>query len=243
MQQTNTLRVIAKVEELVKQAKQIHGLTIEMPTIVFDIRQGSNLIGECIYKDPRIGGKSKLRFNLAYMNKDIEVYMETVIHEFSHLVAFVVYGIVGHDARFAHIVRSFGGTHFGATTKAYSKPAPAVKPITETSASFTKPTESNDAEKLAMIKAMLGDLSIESLRDLNHELIGVLKHKRVVLGNEITRQLKVGDAVEFTHTRTGQIHKIKIDKISRDGAKVSGMEIGGRTQWKVTATMLRPTTI
>lgn len=241
MQQTNTARVISKVQELVKQAKQIHGLTIEMPVITFDIRQGSNLIGECIYKDPRIGGKTKLRFNLTYLNQDPELYMETVIHEFSHAVAFIVYGDCGHDARFAHIVRSFGGTHTGATTKAFQKPAAAKPtPTIPSVATFTKPAERNDAAQLAMIKKMLGDLSIDSLRELNHELISVLKHKRVVIGNVITQQLNVGDLVEFTHSRTGQVHKLKITKFSRDGAKVTGMEVGGFTSWKVPATMLRP---
>ena len=242
MQQTNTQKVISKVQELVVQAKEIHGLTIPMPVIVFDIRQSSRLIGQCIYKDPRVLGKSKLRFNLAYMSKDIEVYMETVIHEFAHLVVYYVYGVdCGHDARFARVVRSFGGAHTGATTNAYSKSTPVVPaPATGNVATFVKPTESNDAEKLALIKKLLGDLSIDSLRTLNTDVVDLLKHKRVVIGNQITRQLNVGDLVEFTHSKTGQIHKLKITKFSRDGSKIVGSEIGSFMSWKVPATFLRP---
>ena len=47
-------------------------------------------------------------------------------------------------------------------------PAPATGNV----ATFVKPTESNDAEKLALIKKLLGDLSIDSLRTLNTECCG-----------------------------------------------------------------------
>lgn len=187
MQQTNTQRVISKVEQLIVLAKEKHGLTIPMPVIVFDIRKNSNLIGQCLYSDPRVNGKSKLRFNLSYMAIDIELYMETVIHEFSHLVVYIVYGgKCGHDARFARVVRSFGGKDTGATTDAYLR-----------------------------------------------------KRYDNVIGNTIAKQFKVGDSVEFTHSRTGKVHKLRIMKFSRDGAKITGVEVNAFVTWKVPVFMLR----
>lgn len=244
MQQTNTQRVISKVEQLVALSKEKYGLNIQVPVIVFDIRQNSRLIGQCLYSDPRVDGKSKLRFNLSYMAKNIEAYMEIVIHEFSHLATRILYGEdCGHDARFAKMVRSFGGKVTGAATDIFSQPlhnTPSIETNSNTKpVSFTKPIESNDAEKLAMIKSMLKDLSIDSLSSLNKNLIEVLKQKRVVVGNSITSQLKIGDIVEFTHPKTGRIHKIMIASFSRDGAKVKGTEVNGPATWTVPASMLR----
>lgn len=77
---------------------------------------------------------------------------------------------------------------------------------------------------------MFGSFSNEQLESI----AAAVKYRRAQINKETKRTLMLGDAVRFTHPRTGRTHQGNVVKINIKNIKVRD----GVTMWNVPASML-----
>lgn len=80
------------------------------------------------------------------------------------------------------------------------------------------------------------DLSPSDLRKLYDTIIPRLKAEHAVKQAAAARAFKPGEIAKFTDHKTGRLVKITIVKINR--TSVSGVEVGGTTNWRVSPGLL-----
>ncbi len=85
---------------------------------------------------------------------------------------------------------------------------------------------------LNQIYSAIHDLDVRELSQLNSVVITEIKHKQ----HQIARLYKVGDHVEFTHSKTGVIYAGQVIKVGR--VHVTMLTPKG-ARWRVSPSLLR----
>tara|TARA_R100001509_G_scaffold146926_2_gene104123 strand:+ start:335 stop:658 length:324 start_codon:yes stop_codon:yes gene_type:complete len=84
----------------------------------------------------------------------------------------------------------------------------------------------------------LHDMSMEELRELNENVVHVIKHKRKLAAKMMKQQLNEGDEVYWISHKTNKRVDGRILKVNRTKCKVIANDSGAR--WTVPMTMLKP---
>tara|TARA_R100000406_G_scaffold23452_2_gene14904 strand:+ start:10155 stop:10478 length:324 start_codon:yes stop_codon:yes gene_type:complete len=84
----------------------------------------------------------------------------------------------------------------------------------------------------------LHDMTMEELRELNENVVHVIKHKRKLAAKLMKEQLNEGDEVYWISHRTNKRVDGRILKVNRTKCKVIANDDGAR--WTVPMSMLKP---
>jgi hypothetical protein len=94
--------------------------------------------------------------------------------------------------------------------------------------------------------ASLAALSIDELRDLNKDVVELIRQKQRALQREHGNKIAIGDLVKFTSTkrRTYGVHYVRVMGFNRAGTAVvgpecdkNGVELRPELRWTVANTM------
>lgn len=94
-------RILNKICELQEACQQLYGRTFQV-TVKMNNRLTSTA-GRAFYTT------GELEFSTSLYNANVEAFLEdTVVHEFAHVAAFVLYGEKGHGPMWKNVMQALG---------------------------------------------------------------------------------------------------------------------------------------